>query len=105
VIPTAVERMIAATNAADTDEFVACFTDDAFLSDWGREFHGRSGVARWNETDNIGVHAHFEATSSRRDGEDDVVTIIVTGGGYNGVGDIRFTIAGDLIARMIISAD
>jgi hypothetical protein len=31
--------------------FIASFTDDAYLVDWGREFHGHDGVARWNETD------------------------------------------------------
>jgi hypothetical protein len=37
--------------------------------------------------------------------EDDtqVVTIKVTGGGYNGTGDIVFTVVGDHITRMIIS--
>jgi hypothetical protein len=95
--------MIAATNSGDTPAFVACFTEDAFLSDWGREFHGRDGVARWNSTDNIGVGAHFVATASRRVGDDDVVTMVVSGGGYNGTGDILFTIQNDLIVRMIIS--
>ena len=102
-IAPAIQRMIEATNAGDSEAFVECFTDDAYLSDWGREFHGHDGARSWDRTDNIGKHAHFEATGSRRDGEDDVVTLVVTGGGFNGTSDIRFTIRDDLIARMVIA--
>jgi len=102
-IPAAIQRMVDATNSGDTDAFVASFTADAYLVDWGREFHGREGVARWNETDNIGKNAHFEAIATRAEGTTEVVTLVVSGGGYNGTGDIVFEIAGDLISRMIIS--
>ena len=104
-VPEAVQGMIDATNREDSDAFIASFTDDAFLSDWGREFHGHDGVARWNQSDNIGVHAKFAASASRHEGAEDVVTLTVSGGGYNGTGDIRFTIEGDLISRMIIAAN
>jgi SnoaL-like domain len=97
--------MIDATNSEDTDAFIASFTQDAFLSDWGREFHGHEGVARWNQTDNIGVHARFTATAARNEGDEHVVTLTVSGDGYNGTGDIRFTTEGDLISRMVIAAD
>jgi len=104
-IPAPVARMIAATNAADRDAFVASFTDDAFISDWGREFHGNDGVRSWDSTDNIGKRAHFEAMASHPDGSDYIVTLRVTGGGFNGTSDIRFTIRGDLIASMVIAPD
>ena len=104
-VPNAVRRMIDATNNEDDAAFVAAFTDDAVLSDWGREFHGHDGVGQWNRTDNIGVHARFAASASRHEGAEDVVTLTVSGGGYNGTGDIRFTIVGDRISRMIIAAD
>ena len=102
-IPAAIERMIEATNAGDSDAFVASFADDAYLEDWGRGFHGHDGVRAWDGTDNIGKHAHFEPDGVRRDGDDWIVTLHVTGGGFNGNSDIRFTLEGDRIARMIIS--
>ena len=104
-VPEAIQRMIDATNNEDDAAFVAAFTDDAFLSDWGKEFHGHDGVARWNRTDNIGVHARFAATGSRHEGSEDVVTIAVSGDGYNGTGDMRFTVEGDRISRMVIAAN
>jgi hypothetical protein len=97
-----IQRMIEATNRGDTDAFIASFTDDAYLVDWGREFHGHDGVAGWNETDNIGKQSHFEVRDARRNGDEHVVTIEVTGNGYNGTGDIVFALEGDLIKRMII---
>lgn len=103
-IAAPIQRMIDATNAGDTDAFIACFTDNAFLSDWGREFHGHDGVARWNQSDNIGKQSHFVPTAERVEGDTHIVTIVVSGGGYNGTGDIDFVLEGDLIASMIISA-
>ncbi|MCU1411737.1 MAG: nuclear transport factor 2 family protein [Rhodoglobus sp.] len=101
----AIARMIEATNAGDSAAFVECFTDDAYLEDWGRGFHGHDGVARWDQSDNIGRRAHFEATGVTGDEADQVVTLVVTGGGFNGTSDIAFRIRDGLIARLIISAD
>jgi hypothetical protein len=103
--PAAVQRMIDATNAGDRVEFVAAFTEDAYLEDWGRAFHGHAGVASWDESDNIGKDAHFEARGTRQDGTAYVVTLEVTGGGFNGTSDIRFEVAGDRIRSMVISPD
>jgi hypothetical protein len=101
----AVRRMVEATNAGDRDAFVDAFTDDAYLEDWGREFHGREGVASWNETDNIGRNAHFEATGTVERNGRYIVTLVVTGGGFNGTSDIAFEVEGDRIRSMVISAD
>ena len=103
--PTAVQRMIEATNAGDRAAFVATFTEDAYLEDWVRTFHGHEGVAAWDETDNIGKNSHFEAHGTRQDGTTYVVTLAVTGDGYNGTGDIRFELEGDRIRSMVISPD
>jgi hypothetical protein len=102
--PAPIQRMIDATNAGDTKAFISTFADDAFLTDWGREFHGRDGILSWNQTDNIGKQAHFEATNTREVSGQYVVTIIVTGGGYNGTGDIVFELAGDRIQKLLIES-
>jgi hypothetical protein len=104
-IPTAVERMVEATNAGDRAAFVESFTEDAYLEDWGRQFRGHDGVASWDETDNIGKNTHFEALATRRDGEAYVVTLEVTGDGFNGTSDIAFEIEDDRIRSMVIAAD
>ena len=103
--PVAVQRMIDATNAGDRAAFVAAFTEDAYLEDWGRRFHGHPGVASWDETDNIGKKTHFVARTTRREGATFVVTLEVSGEGFNGTSDIAFEIDGDRIRSMVISPD
>lgn len=102
-VPSAVQRMIDATNAGDSDAFVAAFTPDAVVVDWGKVFEGRDGVASWDGSDNIGRKSHFEVAAVERDDDAWVVTLDVTGGGFNGTSDFRFELADDLIARMEIA--
>jgi hypothetical protein len=102
-VPAPVRRMIDATNAGDHDAFVATFAPDAVLVDWGKVFEGREGVAAWDESDNIGRSSHFRAIGAERDGDSWVVTLEVTGGGFNGTSDFRFDLADDLITRMEIT--
>jgi len=103
-IPPAVSAFIDATNRADSDAFVAAFTPDAVLSDWGRVYEGRSGVRAWDRTDNIGVNAHFDLVDAAPGAEPDtyVVTLTVTGDGYNGTGPMTFRLRDGLIARLEI---
>ncbi len=103
-VPPAVQHMVDATNAADSAAFVESFAEDAYLEDWGRGFHGRDGVARWNQSDNIGRQSHFEVRSTRREGDGHVVTLQVTGGGFNGESDFYFEVDGDVIRQMVIRA-
>ena len=104
-LPAAIQDFIEATNRGDSDAFAAAFIEDAYLNDWGREFHGRDGVLAWNHTDNIGVRSHFEFVSSEPGTTPDsyIVTLQVTGGGFNGTGPMNFELRDGLIARLRIS--
>ncbi|CAN7679806.1 nuclear transport factor 2 family protein [Devosia sp. LjRoot16] len=102
--PPVIQRFIAATNAGDTAAFLEAFTPDAFLSDWGRDFTGRDGIASWNETDNIGVQSKFRLLEVEPNGADAYrVRLAVSGNGYNGEGTMAFTLTGGRIARLVIS--
>lgn len=103
-VPASIQAFFNTTNSGNAEGFVAAFTRDAFLDDWGRAFHGREGVARWNQTDNIGKHAHFDVQDIHRGSADDeyVATVTVSGGGYNGPGLFTFHLADGLISRFII---
>ena len=104
-LPNAIQTFINATNTADSEAFVAAFTEDAYLNDWGREFHGHDGVRAWNRSDNIGVRAHFDVVSFESGTTPDsvTVTLAVSGDGYNGTGPMRFELRDGRIARLIIS--
>lgn len=104
-LPEPIQRFIDTTNRGDSDGFVEAFTDDAYLNDWGREFHGHDGVRSWNRTDNIGKNSHFELMG-HRPGEEAgsyVVTLRVTGDGYNGTGPMDFQLRDGRIASLRIS--
>ncbi len=104
-VPPAVTRMVEATNAANNAAFVDSFAEDAYLEDWGRGFTGRDEIAQWNQSDNVGRQSHFEVRSVRVEGDGYVVTLEVSGGGFNGVSDFYFEVDGDAIRTMIIRAD
>ncbi|QPZ37928.1 nuclear transport factor 2 family protein [Paramicrobacterium chengjingii] len=104
-VPHAIREFIDATNAGDTERFVAAFTDDAYLNDWGREFHGHRGVRSWDSTDNIGKQAHFEILSVEADEAAGSfnLTVQVTGNGFNGIGPLNFIVRDGRIASLRIS--
>jgi ketosteroid isomerase-like protein len=104
-LPAAIAQFVDATNRGDTEAFVAAFTEDAYINDWGREFHGHDGVRSWNRTDNIGVRSHFDHVSAERGAAPDsyVVTVTVTGDGFNGTGTMNVELRDGRIASLRIS--
>lgn len=104
-LPTPIREFVDATNAGDTERFIGVFTEDANLDDWGRKFHGHDGIRSWNETDNIGKQSRFEIVGVAEGGGPEiyVVTLAVSGNGYNGTGPMTFTLRDDLIADVKIS--
>jgi hypothetical protein len=98
-----IRQMIDATNRGDSEGFLAAFADDAVLDDWGRTFTGHDEIAGWNARENIGVESHIEVTGVERSGNEIRVGVSVTGDGYNGGGAFTFVVAGDRIARMVIT--
>jgi ketosteroid isomerase-like protein len=103
--PAAIRTFIEATNRGDTDAFVAAFTEDAYLSDGGREFHGHDGVRSWNRTDNIGVRSHFELVSAEPGTAPGsyTVTLTVSGDRFNGTGSLNFELRDGRITSLRIS--
>lgn len=104
-VPAAIQAFVDTTNAGDRAAFVAVFTEDAFLSDWGREFRGHEGVAEWDRTDNIGKRSRFELLALKAGLGDQqfVATVVVSGEGFTGTSDLEFTVRGDRVARLVIT--
>jgi hypothetical protein len=102
-LPTAVSRVIEATNAGDGAAFVASFTDDGVVDDWGRRFRGPVEIGRWDAGENTGVHSQFRVQEVRVDGDTVTARLAVTGGGYNGVSTFVFEVAGDRVRSMRIT--
>jgi hypothetical protein len=104
-LPAAIRAFVDATNRGDSDGVVAAFTSDGYLNDWGREFHGADGVRSWDYTDNVGVQSHFELIAVEPGEEPDtyVVTLRVSGNGFNGTGPMTFTLRDGRIASLRIA--
>ncbi|TGQ33317.1 nuclear transport factor 2 family protein [Mesorhizobium sp. M00.F.Ca.ET.216.01.1.1] len=83
--------------------FLDTFTSDAFLRDWGRSFRGREQIARWNQSDNIGVQSQLRIVRIASADGAYRVRIAVKGKGFNGEGDMTFTLDGDLISSLVIA--
>lgn len=104
VLPAPVQAVFDATNGGDTTAFLDAFTADGVVDDWGREFHGRAEIQRWNDGENIGVQATWTPTGiTSADGED-VVTASVGGNGFNGPSHFSFRTDGAHVSRMTIRA-
>ncbi|RWA69899.1 nuclear transport factor 2 family protein [Mesorhizobium sp.] len=103
ITPDPIRRFVEATNAGDIEAFLGCFTADALLTDWGRAFRGRDGIARWNQSDNIGVQSHLDIVRIAQPDGAYHVRIKVAGNGFNGEGDMVFTLDGDRISSLVIS--
>ena len=104
-LPAAVRTLVEATNAGDTARFLTAFTEDAVLDDWGRRFRGRTELASWDRTDNIGKRSHFDVSGLRPGATPDEVLLdlTVSGDGYNGPGTFTVRLSDGLIASLVIS--
>jgi ketosteroid isomerase-like protein len=98
-----VRAMLDATNAGDSEAFLAAFADDATLVDWGRTFTGKAEIARWNDNENIGVQSRIEVTGVERSGTTVTLGVSVSGNGYNGGGSFVLDVEDGLITRFVIS--
>jgi hypothetical protein len=104
-LPRAVQAIIDAANRGDASAFLACFTSDGVVDDWGREFGGASAIAGWSEQEFIGVQVTLEVTGVQSGGQDEVtITAHVGGNGFNGSSHFTFRVAEDRVARMTIRA-
>lgn len=102
--PAPVAAAIDAANANDLDAFLACFTPEGAVDDWGREFRGPDEIRSWSDREFIGVRVSLEVTGvNRRDGAT-VVTANVGGDGFNGPSHFEFQVEGELVTRMSIRA-
>ena len=106
-LPSPIAAFIHATNTGDSDAFVAAFTEDGTLDDWGRVARGHDGIRAWDRTDNIGKQSRFELVDIAEETEPDtyLVHLKVTGNGFNGTSPFRFTLRGNLIESVVIVPD
>ncbi|MGW9114987.1 nuclear transport factor 2 family protein [Microbacterium sp. NPDC055683] len=102
-IPEPVASFVAAVNRHDEEHFLAAFSDDGAVDDWGRVFGGASQIKEWSDREFIGAKGTLavESVEVTPTGE-----IVVTGdwrSNYaNGRSRFSFIVDGAQIVRMTI---
>jgi hypothetical protein len=103
-LPAPVAALLDAANDHDVDAFLAAFTADGVVDDWGREFRGADAIRGWSDKEFIGVAVKLDVTGVEAHGAETVVTAQVGGDGFNGPSHFAFTVDGDRVSRMTIRA-
>jgi hypothetical protein len=102
--PEPVARLLQAANGHDTDAFLASFTGDGVVDDWGREFAGADAIRGWSDAEFIGVDVTLAVTGVTTEGDETTVKAQVGGSGFNGPSTFTFAVREDRVARMTIRA-
>jgi SnoaL-like domain len=101
-LPRPVAAAVDAANANDTAAFLACFTPNGVVDDWGREFRGPDEIRDWSDREFIGVRVSLEVTDVEQEDGATIVTAAVGGDGFNGPSHFTFDVEGDRVTRMTI---
>lgn len=102
--PEAVARAVAAANANDIDAFLASFTPDGVVDDWGREFAGSDAIRGWSDHEFIGRKVSLEIRAVTEDANATMITAQVGGEGFIGPSHFTFLVMDGRVARMTIRA-
>jgi len=95
-LPAPVTAFVDAINRADTDAFVALFTEDGLIDDWG------SGARQWAGSDAIGAGARMTLLSADTDGQTVTTRFDWRSQVFNGESTGIFTVRGDELASFVI---
>ena len=104
-MPKAIATFIRAVNDHDADAFLSSLSNDAVVTDVGREFRGAAAIKEWDDREIFGVNVSLDVIDVvERDGQN-VVTVKVNGT-FDKAGvpdplllDHHFTLDGDKIAE------
>lgn len=104
-VPAPVRRVIDAINAADTEAFVAAFTADGAIDDWGRVLSGPDGVRSWAATDAIGARAVLTLVGATVEGDTTEIVFDWRSTVFNGRSRAFVTVRDGLVAEFRIPAE
>ena len=76
-----VQDLLDAANKGDTACFLATFTEDGVVDDWGREFQGADAIEGWSDGEFIGKQVSLTVREAEQRGSETVITAMVGGAG------------------------
>ncbi|MBL4918552.1 nuclear transport factor 2 family protein [Szabonella alba] len=101
--PEILTRFVDAVNRGDTEGFLACFTEDGVVNDWGRPFHGHDGIRRWSDGEFIGAKGKLTVQSTALHGNTVVMKANWASRVFTGDSVFTFTLSGGRIREMKIT--
>ncbi len=102
-IPEPAAAVIAAINDHDEEGFLAAFTDDGFVDDWGRIFRGRDAIHGWSSKELIGAEGTLAVESVTTTPSGSVVVVGDWRSNHaNGPSRFEFEAVGQQVASMTI---
>ncbi len=107
-LPVVVKAFIKATNDHDGNAFIHCFSSDAMVNDFARNFIGADAIRKWSDKEMIGDKVTFAVDEVIEHYGDFMITAL-TDGNYDKSKspdptylDYFFTVKGDKIVKMIV---
>jgi hypothetical protein len=102
--PAIVALVLAAINTGDTAAFLDLFHEAGTVDDCGSLYRGRQQIKAWSDRALIGAKAHFRLRSSGHHGDTVSMLVDVSGDGFGGPSQLRFTLRAGRILEMKIAA-
>ena len=107
-LPAILKNFIKATNDHDGGAFISCFTKDALVNDFARNFWGVDAIKKWSDKEIIGDKVTFTVDEAVEHYGDYIVTAL-TDGNYDKSKspdptylDYFFTVKDEKIVKMIV---
>src|SRR5206468_1849430 len=102
ILPSPVDRLVAAVNAGDADGFLAFFGNDGLVDDWGSRYLGPTAIRKWSDKEFIGAKGTFTPISVDRKGREVNVVADWKSNYFSGRSRFVFVLDGDRIREMRI---
>lgn len=103
-LPQPVAAFVEIVNAGDTIGFLDSFTPNGIVDDWGRRFCDREAIRAWSDAEFIGADGRLTVTGAATGYNTVEVTADWRSTHANGLSLFAFTLVGDKIALLRISA-
>ena len=78
-LPQSINTFIEATNAHNTDEFLATLTESAVITDEGQAYRGMGAIKEWSDEKYIGAKVTLEVVDLMNSNGKTIVTLKVDG--------------------------
>ena len=97
-----IKAVLDATNTGNSQAFVAAFTKDGSVNDWGQVYVGRGEIGKWDRAENTSAGVKVKATGVSRIAGEVIVLVQVTKGDDTESGSWAFRLKGNAVTALEI---